>query len=297
MKKRKWISVLMAVVLLLQVLSPLGALADGTAPGKNGTGPAFPPGGAAYDPTIPVPREQVKVLQAKLEMVKKIQELIDAGYSVKEIRDIMHMPRLFPYAKGSDLAGRGDDSAWCYMQIWKEPETQPNWCGPGSGKAVLSNFLANPPSMEYLAKEAPRACHPKYDGNATHCYGMFIPSIQKTLAVDWTSIVNDQIGGYYAMTNPNGLDAYKNYLKWDISWNGHPVNNIVNTEGLPGWGTWSTDHYLAANQYIFSSDWIHYGDTAPNSASPNGNPFGWHWWPLSSFYSTNVVGAYNLIIW
>ncbi len=290
MKGRRWVAALMAVVLLLQVALPLGALADGTAPGKNGTGPAFPPGGAAYDPSIPVPQAQVKALQKKLALAKRIQMLVDEGYSVEEIRHILHMPRLFPYAKANALANRSDDSAWCYMQIWKEPENHPNWCGPGSGKAVLSNWLSHPPSMEYLANEAPRPCH---DGS---CKGMMTGNV--TYASDWTYVVNHQIGyTWYAMTNPNGLESYKYYLKLDISWYGHPVNNIVDTWYLPGWGAYHAHHYLAANQYIFSSDWIHYGDTASNSASPNGNPFGWHWVRLSSFYNVNVVGAYNLIIW
>ena len=295
--KKKWIAALMAVVLLLQVLLPSGVLADQSLPKKGNSDPVFPPGGAAYDPTIPIPLEELKALQEKLVLMEKIRKLVDAGYSVAEIRSIMHMPGLFPYAKGSTIASRSDDSAWCYMRIWKEPEDQPNWCGPGSGKAVLSNWKI-PPSMAYLANDAPRPCHPQYDGNKTHCYGMYIPSIRKTLATDWTYIVNHQIGyTWYAMTNPNGLSAYKSYLEMDISWYGHPVNNVVNTIRLPGWGTYRTYHYVAANQYIFSSDLIHYGDTAPNSASPNGDPFGWHWVSLSMFYNRNVVGAYNLIIW
>jgi len=139
---------------VLQVISPLVALADGEVPPTWNNIPVAP-GGAAYDPSIPVPQEQIRALQEKLALAKRIQELVNAGYSVEEIRNIMHMPRLFPYVKGSALASRSDDSAWCYMQIWKEPEDQPNWCGPGSGKAVLSNWKI-PPSMAYLANEAPR---------------------------------------------------------------------------------------------------------------------------------------------
>lgn len=186
----------------------------------------------------------------------------------------------------------------CSMGLWKEPESEPNWCGLGSGTAVISNWRSVPPSgyysaIEYMTYLAEDAC--KQGESPPYCTGMMSGTI--TWADDWVHIVNNEIGTYWYEKNyPASVSAYKILLEADTYWSGHPLNHLVESRGLPSWGQHTCGHLVAANGYNFYSNQVRYGDSAPNSATQYGNPFGWHWWSLDDFYQ-HIVDRGKLVIW
>jgi len=245
-------------------------------------------GGAYHNPndtTVLTPSQKAE-LQRKHDLIKRLEQLKSAGYSEAEIRQLLGLPKKIEDASISPDGGTVNYGT-TYMGLWKEPESEPNWCGPGSGKAVISNWKT-PPSMSYLANDAPRTCH------SGSCNGMMTGNI--TWDTDWRDIVNHEIGTtWYEIAHPSSVSSYKNVLENEIYWLDHPFVNIVHTYGLDGWSWYNTTHYLATNGYSFYSNQLRYGDTAPNSASPAGNPFGWHWRDINDFY--NHLEYNHEIIW
>ena len=261
-------------------------------------------GGAYHNPndtTVLTPRQKAE-LQRKHDLIKRLEQLKAAGYSEAEIRQILDLPKK---STDNSLSPNGGTVNYgtTYMGLWKEPESQPNWCGPGSGKAVISNWKT-PPSMSYLANEAPRTCYHNSCTGQNFCNGMMTYHCDSqctdckwiTFDTDWRDIVNHEIGTtWYEIAHPSSVSSYKNILENEIYWLDHPFVNVVHTYGLDGWGWYDTNHYLATNSYSFYSNQLRYGDTAPNSASPAGNPFGWHWRDIDNFYNHLIYN--HEVIW
>jgi len=279
--------VILVMILLFLSLAVTSVLAQDPVAEGSATG------GAAYDPNMKVPLtpQQQKELDQKHALVEQIWKLKKEGYSDNEIRRVLDLPKTpSPDEFSPTPKGGSYNYGYSYMGLWKEPESEPNWCGPGSGKAVISNWTS-PPTMQYLAENA---C--KVGESPPNCTGMMSGNV--TYAHNWAHIVNDEIGTtWYELKNPTSVADYKGYLEVDIYWNSHPLNNVVKTSGLAGWGSYNTAHYVAANRYNFPDNLVYYGDTAPNSASPNGNPFGWHAKDIDVFYNNHIAAQYNLIIW
>ena len=267
-------------------------------------------GGASADPpgykVVLTPKEEAELAQ-KNALMQQIDHLTAAGYSPDQIRTALKLSPPTAISGAALLGGITPNSGtdpnygYCNMSIWKEPESQPNWCGPGSGEAVISAWKSVPPSgyadaTAYMTYLATKAC--KSGQKVPNCTGMM--NGNTTYVSDWAYIVNHEIGiSWYAGYQPSGLADYQAKLRNDIYYNSHPVNNLVDTKGLPGWGTYSCSHFLAADAYNFTSDTIWYGDTAPNSARSGGAPYpyGYHSVPLSNFYNSHVHVAGNWIMW
>lgn len=259
-------------------------------------------GGAADDPNavIQLTAQQEQELAQKHALIARIWELKAKGYSTEEIWRALEGKSGVSLERGSPMYGS------CSMGLWKEPESEPNWCGPGSGTAVISNWRSVPPPgyysaigyMTYLAEDA---C--KQGESPPNCTGMIRYNSQGkklTYARDWIYIVNDEIGtSWYEKNYPASVSAYKTLLEADIYWSGHSLNNSVETKWLPSWGEHSCGHFVAANKYNFYNNKVRYGDSAPDSATGYGNPFGWHWISIETFYNDHING-YNgggLVIW
>jgi hypothetical protein len=222
--------------------------------------------------------EQQKELAHKHTLIAEIQKMKGDGYSETEIRQMLGLPAASLDPNFPTPAGGSYNYGYAYMGLWKEPENQANWCGPGSGKAVISNWRT-PPSMWYLASK-------------------MIDSDGLTSVNKWISVVNQEIGTtWYEKVYRNNVNVatYKDYLEIDIFWNSHPLNHLVTTKGLYGWGNRAVNHFLAVNRYDFVHNRLTYGDTAPNSANPGGepDPFGWHTVDIDTFFNNNILD----IIW
>ncbi|RLC89193.1 MAG: hypothetical protein DRI37_04410 [Chloroflexi bacterium] len=248
--------------------------------------------------------QQQQELARKHALVARIWELKAKGYSTEEIQRTLNVEVGFSPKGGNPTHG------YCSMGLWKEPESEPNWCGPGSGTAVISNWRSVPPSgysdaMAYMTYLAEDAC--KQGQTSPNCTGMIAYNSQGTKITrssDWIYIVNHEIGTWwYEKRYPKDIDDYKYMLEADIYWCSHPLNNSVETKWLPSWGAHSCAHYVAANRYSFQSnevnDEVKYGDSAPNSATGYGNPFGWHWIHIDTFYNEHIdtSNGGNLVIW
>jgi hypothetical protein len=281
MKKKLLIDLLILLMLLIPVTSVQG----------QGVLPPIPPGGAAADPyPVPLTPEQIKVSTQKVEKLEKIKALKDKGISPGEIRTQVTLPTdmvfLFPQNSLSS-----DDSGYASMGLWKEPENQPNWCGPGSGMAVISNWRTVPPGG-YTA-----------ESYMSHLASLMM-SGQTTYISTWLSVVNNEIGyTFYVQGNPSTVASYISYMKSDIYYNGHPFNNLVDTVRLPGWAGYSASHYVAVYSYMItgSTSYLYYGDSAPDSAngSLTPNPYGWHSTGINNFYEDmdNYNPGYHYIMW
>lgn len=152
------------------------------------------------------------------------------------------------------------------------------------------------PVLDYMAYLAEDACKP--GEQPPNCTGMMNGNV--TWASDWVHIVNNEIGQwFYGIYHPSGVNSYKSKLQIDIWGADHPLAQIAWTRDLPGWGIWEANHYLASNEYNFYANKVRYGDSAPNSATPHGNPFGWHWRDIDDFYNNHINhgSSYNLIFW
>lgn len=232
-------------------------------------------GAASDDGQAPVlTSEQQEELARKDAGFAKFQKLWAQGAPENEIRAALG---LAPRADASPASYPVADSV--YMGLWKEPENQPNWCGPGSGMAVLSTFISIPPPgygspdayMAYLASRM-------MTGNTT------------TVA-NWVSVVNSKISpAFYESHYCTGVEDFKAKLVEDISYQRHPINNPIWTQRLPNWAGYACAHYVAANGYNIPdnpSATITYGDSAPDSAngSLTPNPYGRWTWNLNDFYT------------
>ena len=181
--------------------------------------------------------KQEKELAQKHALVEKIQRLEAAGYQPAQIKKMLKLgnqaaPSEMLGLEAVPLSGTGD-AGYCSMSIWKEPESQPNWCGPGSGEAVISNWRTVPPSgyadatayMTYLATQM-------MSGNTT------------TVSTWILSSTTRSAGTYYEKASLTGLADYENKLTFDIYYVSHPVNHLIRTTNLPGWGGYSCNHYV-----------------------------------------------------
>jgi hypothetical protein len=271
--------------LLILILVVGGLVPSGAAVAQSGAPPVLP--GAADRPgpqysLTSLERQQVTEKWARVHLVERLEA---EGRTAADIWQILH-PGHAATPMGSP------DYGVCSMSIWKEPEDQPNWCGPGSGTAVISNWRSISDPAGYMQYLAVSACKPGQ--TPPDCTGMMTGNT--TYVDDWIYITNHEIGTtWYVRYNPSGLADYQAKLRWDIYYEGHPINNVVWTGPLPGWGGYNTPHYVAASAYNIPGNTITYGDTAPNSASPYDDPFGWHTVSLSNFYNNSIATLYNLI--
>lgn len=284
------------VLVLMMLLIPMAVVQ-----GQGEQPPTPPPGGASVDPNpVPLTPEEEKALASKLEQLEKIRSLKALGVSPAEIRERLHsLPDVTPSYPQNMLPDAAlmphntllsyDDVGYCVMSLWREPEEETNWCGPGSGMAVLSNWITVPPSgydaesyMEYLAGRM-------MSGGGTNIN-------------TWRYVVNDVIDQtWYFVGNASSLSSYEEYLKSDIYYSGRPMNNLVDTWRLLGWAEYSCNHYVAAYAYDIPSNYLYYGDSAPDSAngSLTPNPYGFHNTQLDDFYEDmdNYNSGYHYIVW
>lgn len=267
------------LLILSVVIIPMSsANAQGEQPPQPGTT------NGAYDDhrKIPLTPKQQKELDQKYTTINQIHNLEASGYTSTQILQMLNLDTNVIPLSGTLNAG------YTTIGLWKEPEEQPNWCGPGSATAVISNWKSVPPSpwgsvLEYMTYLATQAC--KYGQTYPNCTGMM--SGGGTPVADWVYIVNQQINYNWYEVSYVTLATFKNDLQVDIYYTSHPLNNLIKTTYLPNWAGWSANHYVVAYAYDFNANTISYGDTAPNSANGGRtpHPFGRWTWDLSSFYS------------
>ena len=201
--------------------------------------------------------------------------------------------------------------------IYEEPQYQPwvsesqNWCGPGATSAVVSNWNTIPQNfshptygsggqgyLTWLAKEGVSGIGPMvvmYQGSPI------------TFDTTLRATVNNQIGTtwYFIVADPNhvcgvcGLTNFQQYLFTDLGTYGRPLFTVVWSAGLAGWGSYGVAHYQWIVYASTDFDVLTYGDSAGANASPNGVPYGFHSWTMSSYYNSNVRNAnvWDEIIW
>lgn len=184
------------------------------------------------------------------------------------------------------------------MSLWQEPQygTADNWCGPGSTTAVVGQWRGDAVVDNYSGPE----------GNGPDAYMTYLANtlgeydgVQTSLD-NYVRVTNNQIGtSWYVGENPAGFTDYQNYLWYEITVYGHPLVDVVNANGLPGW-SYNVAHWVTTKQYWDSGNTTTYGDTAGfyqgRSMSAN-----WNTVALDDFYINHVAPvtkySFNLIVY
>lgn len=185
------------------------------------------------------------------------------------------------------------------MSLWQEPQSGAgtnNWCGPGSTTAVVGQWRGNAVVDNYSGSEGlgPDA----YMAHLANTLGEY-DGVQTSLD-SYLRVTNNQIGSsWYVGSNPADFNDYKNKLWYEIQVYGHPLADVVNANGLPGWNK-NVAHWVTTKQYWVSGNTTTYGDTA---GTHQGRSMGANWniVNLDDFYNNHVAPitqlSFNLIVY
>ncbi len=300
MKKRKWISVLMAVVLLLQVL-PSGmpgvnlvetVLADGGGTNNGKTlSPPVPHNGMVSPDYKPSPQDMLRIAQKERSLEKFIHE---AGLDRYEkeyrrrygLRSPDHLPSM-------PLVAQGIAPKWWYHyrellleREWKEPndDEHRNYCGPGATQVALDARLPAMfvPSIDTIGNME----------NIDPNWGVYMNDVMSTLNLilrEYDDIPNSNGFVAYELASPSSAWSLFNYVRWDNErW--YATISGMYTDGMPGWQR-KAYHIVAIFGLYYDSEYENfykYAETSSQKAGYSG-PFA-QWadiWKFYQWYSKN----------
>jgi hypothetical protein len=290
MKRRKWISLLMAVVLVLQVLPGI-VFATGGGPGNGEVDSPEPHNGMVSPNYKPSPQDRIWIAQKEHSLKRFIHESGLDKYEAKyeELYGDsapLELPPLPPVARGVS------PKWWYYERIlplereWKEPndEAHVNYCGPGASQVALDVRLPAMfvPSIDTIGDME----------NIDPNWGVYMNDVMSTLNLilrEYDDIPNSNGFVAYELASPGSPWSLFNYVKWDNErW--YATVSGVYTEGMPGWHK-NAYHIVAIFGLYYNSEYENYYEYAETSSPTAGyyGPFS-QWrdiWTFFDWYSRN----------
>ena len=211
----------------------------------------------------------------------------------------------------------GPDYASLDMPVWMEPQSPYkyapgavypyNWCGPGTTSGVVSRWIVMfgdvDPVPNYPAHGIYPAGKDAYQNHLAYDLGEVANLGDADPWTDFTTYdqmiyatnLDGSTGGFYIQSNPLTLSSYISLLYADLHDSRVPLIPVVNTNGLPGWGTRSVNHWVSVKQFWQGGNTTTYGDSA-GPIQGSGSTYGWHVVRLDWFYG-RIAAAYNSVVW
>ena len=144
-----------------------------------------------------------------------------------------------------------------------------DYCGPAASRVALSARTSSVPDILTVAsKEGTLPYPPAYPTTCGSNCG--------TNALPMKNYINSKLNtSYYVTGVASGQSQFTSWVTWDIE-SGWSMITLVRTTGMPGWGSYKADHYVAINEITVNGatlQTVWYVDTASVDAGHSGSYF------------------------